>query len=233
LEQGNFANDKHHYEIHVESQTSPSAESVATEIDAYEQSRHSAVSGHRPTMKKMSETLITQIRAAFADVVYPGDQDLTSSTYGEEPEALKRAFQGKTDWRTLDAEFLDSAPEGWGTALSFFSDPAFVFYLAAYLIADVSSELPSVTPEFHLIHGLLPESADETIADIWGGGTIGERAIRRNDQFDAMQATAIVAYLRWKIERVAADFHYEDTDTIQALDRYWLARTTSAELGPE
>jgi hypothetical protein len=192
-------------------------------------SRHSDGTGHRPTLKKMSETLIAQIQTAFADVVYPGDQDLTSSTYGEEPEALKRVFQGKTDWRTLGAEFLDSSPEGWGTALSFFSDRAFVFYLPAYLIADVCNELSSVTPEFHLIHGLLPESADETIADIWGGGTIGQRAIRRNDQFDAKQATAIVAYLRWKIERIAADFRYEDIDTVQALDRYWLARTTNAE----
>jgi hypothetical protein len=228
---GNFANRKYHYEIHVESQTTPSTDRVATEIGADDQKPSQRRTGHRLTIVKMSEALITQIKTAFADVVYPGDEDLTSSTYGEEPEALKRSFQGKTDWRTLDAEFLDSAPEGWGTALSFFSDRAFVFYLPAYLIADVCNELPSVTPEFHLTHGLLPESADETIADIWGGGTIGERAIRRNDQFDAKQATAIVAYLRWKIEQVEADFHYEDTDTIAALDRYWLARTTSAELG--
>lgn len=173
---------------------------------------------------KMSEGLITQISTAFANVIYPGDLDLTSSTYGEEPEALKRVFRGKTDWRTLDAEFLDSAPEGWGTALSFFSHSAFVFYLPAYLIADVRNGLASVTPEFHLTHGLLPETADEEIADLWGGGTIGERAIRRNNQFDTEQAGAIVAYLRWKLEQFEANFHYEDADLVYAIERYWLTR---------
>jgi hypothetical protein len=175
----------------------------------------------------MSQELNAQIQTAFADVVYPGDDDLTSSTYGEEPEALKRVFRGRTDWRRLDAEFLDFAPEGWGTALSFFSHRAFVFYLPAYLVADVQTGLAAVTVEFHLTHGLATEAANETIAEIWGGGTVGERAIRRFDQFTVPQATAIVAYLRWKSARIQADFHYQDADVAEALNSYWLARTES------
>jgi hypothetical protein len=81
----------------------------------------------------METELIQQIEVAFADVEYPGDpasltlreRDITDSTYGEEPEALKREFTGKKDWRSLDPKFLDQAPEGWRTALCFFSDRAF------------------------------------------------------------------------------------------------------------
>jgi hypothetical protein len=100
----------------------------------------------------MSLELIKKIKMAFASVEYPGDQDITDSTYGEEAEALKREFIGEKDWRVLDSEFLDQAPEGWRTALAFFSDRAFHFYLPAYLIADIQGELTEVCPEFHLFY---------------------------------------------------------------------------------
>jgi hypothetical protein len=67
----------------------------------------------------VSEELIAQIRLAFSDGVYPGDDELTLSLCGEEPEALAYDFRGKTAWETLEVQFLDSAPEGRGTALSF------------------------------------------------------------------------------------------------------------------
>ena len=164
------------------------------------------------------EFLKAQIETAFADVTYPGDHDLTSSTYGEEPEALKREFKGKRDWRKLDAKFLDLAPEGWRTALSFFSDRAFVFYLPAYLLADLQEELLEVTVEFYLCYGLTPKTANEKIAEIWGGGTTGQGATRRYDQFNPQQVAAIIAYLRWKLEQ------QPDEDIVQALEGYWLAR---------
>jgi hypothetical protein len=71
--------------------------------------------------------LIERIAAAFSEVAYPGDDDLVAPGYGEEPAALAREFAGKADWRVLDPEFLDRAPDGWGTALSFFSDRALQF----------------------------------------------------------------------------------------------------------
>jgi hypothetical protein len=165
--------------------------------------------------------LKAQIETAFADVTYPGDHDLTSSTYGEEPEALTREFQGKRDWRELDAKFLDQAPEGWRTALSFFSDRAFVFYLPAYMIADLQDELLEVTVEFHLFYGLTSDTANQKIADIWGGGTTGQGARRKYDQFNSQQVAAIIAYLRWKLEQ------QPDENIDQALKNYWLARTAT------
>jgi hypothetical protein len=171
------------------------------------------------------ELLKAQIETAFADVTYPGDHDLTSSTYGEEPEALKREFKGKRDWRELDAKFLDQAPDGWRTALSFFSHRAFVFYLPAYMLADLQNELLEVTVEFHLFYGLTSDTANEKIAKIWGGGTTGQAARRKYDQFNPPQVAAIVAYLRWKLEQQA------DENITQALEEYWLTRI-SARVAP-
>jgi hypothetical protein len=169
-------------------------------------------------LKMEIEFLKAQIETAFAGVAYPGDHDLTSSTYGKEPEALKREFKGKRNWRELDAKFLDQAPEGWRTALSFFSDCAFVFFLPAYMIADLQNGLLEVTVEFHLFYGLTSATANEKIAEIWGGGTTGQGARRKYDQFDARQVAAIIAYLRWKLEQQA------DENILQALERYWLQR---------
>ena len=49
--------------------------------------------------------LVVQVRHAFADVVYPGDDRLTDS-FGDEPDALARDFRGRDDWTTLDADGL-------------------------------------------------------------------------------------------------------------------------------
>jgi hypothetical protein len=54
----------------------------------------------------MSLELIEKIKIAFATVEYPGDRDITDSTYGAEPEALKREFIGKKDWLILGLDFF-------------------------------------------------------------------------------------------------------------------------------
>jgi hypothetical protein len=166
----------------------------------------------------MSLELTEQIKIAFASVEYPGDNDITNSTYGAEPEALKREFTAKKDWRILDSKFLDQAPEGWRTALGFFSDRAFHFYLPAYLIADIRGDLTEVCPEFHLYYGITARNKNDKIAEIWGGGTVGSRARQRFDLFSKEQAAVIVDYLQWKLNI------YEDQEIIQALDNYWLVR---------
>lgn len=166
----------------------------------------------------MSRELIEQIEMAFANVEYPGNRDITDSTYGTEPEALTREFTEKKDWRILDSKFLDQAPEGWRTALSFFSDRVFHFYLPAYLIADIRGELAEVCPEFHLCYGITANNEHNKIAKIWGGGTVESRAQQRFDRFSTEQAAVIVDYLQWKLDIS------EDQEIIQALDNYWLVR---------
>jgi hypothetical protein len=172
-------------------------------------------------MGDVEDALVRRIEAAFSDAEYPGDDRLTDSTYGEEPAALVAEFRGKTDWRTLPAEFLDQAPNGSGSALAFLSDAALRFYLPAYLRADVLGELSLVSPEVRLCWSLTPQSERQRVADVWGGGTMGERARRCFDQLDPGQVEVVIAYLKWKLDRLG----FEDPAITQALDHYWLERT--------
>ncbi|MBN2493953.1 MAG: hypothetical protein JXR96_05115 [Deltaproteobacteria bacterium] len=166
------------------------------------------------------DELIDRIERAFADVAYPGDGELTDSTYGDEPAALVEVFRGKDDWRALESAFLDQAPGGWASALSFFSPGALRFYLPAYLIADLRGELMTSDPSVRLCSSVTPLGASEKIAEIWGGGTMGERAREAFALFDAAQVEVIVAYLWWKLEALGG----RDPTIEQALESYWLER---------
>ena len=166
------------------------------------------------------DELIEKIERAFADVKYPGDDDLTDSTVGEEPAALKEEFRGKTDRSKLDANFLNYAPDGWGSALSFFSGNALRFYLPIYLVADIRGELWGSDPSVRLCASLTPGGEQVKISKMWGGGTMGERARETYAQFNAEQVSAVVAYLWWKLDA-------EDGNNFtieQALENYWLER---------
>jgi hypothetical protein len=171
------------------------------------------------------DDLIEKIERAFADVEYPGDDDLTDSTVGEEPAALKIEFRGKSDRSKLDADFLNHAPDGWGTAISFFSGNALRFYLPLYLIADIRDQLRGPNdPGVRLCAGLTPSGETERISKMFGGGTMGESARETFDQFDPEQVSAVVAYLRWKLEAGAAS----NREIEQALENYWLKRETDS-----
>ena len=165
------------------------------------------------------DDVIAKIEQAFADVPYPGDQQLTDNSYGEEPAATSAAFCGKTVWRKLDAAFLDHA-DGSSSALSFFSDQAFHFYLPAYMIADIRGELQSADPASRLCSWVTPQGGSVRIAKVWGGGSMGERARAAFAVYTAGQVSAITAYLWWKLESVGGN----DPTIEQALTEYWLRR---------
>lgn len=168
--------------------------------------------------------LIGKIEQAFADVGYPGDDDLTDSTYGEEPAALVEDFTGRTSWQDIDVAFLNQAPDGWGSALAFFSARALRFYLPAYLIADIRGELNCQDPVTRLCSSVTPSGASRKIAKKWGGGTMGERARADFAGFNAAQVSAVVAYLLWKLEASGG----KDPTIEQALENYWLERDAGA-----
>lgn len=164
-----------------------------------------------------------QIKTAFASVPAPPVWCLTDSREGDEPALLERDFRDKTDWRVLTPEFLDSAPGGFASALSFFSDEAFRFYLPAYLLADLRGQLQSADVLFHLTHGLDDESKGRLVNPLrYGNRSRFEAASHRLAIFDAAQAAAIVRYLEHKID--TAEFDLERRTTRQALDNYWLRR---------
>src|SRR5262249_26329130 len=132
-------------------------------------------------------------------------------------------------WSALDAAFLDQAPDGYASALSFFSDEAFRFYLTAYLIADIDGRLGRANPVFHLTHGLTVSGRAEKVNPRrYGERTWFEAASQKLAVFDKAQAVAIVAYLEFK--READEFERESID--QALANFWRRRAAGADAEP-
>jgi hypothetical protein len=176
-----------------------------------------------------AEAVKAMIRAAFAGVEYPGDWGLRGSNEGDEPYLLEREFEGKTDWPALDPAFLDQAPGGYASALSFFSDEAFRFYLPAYLTADIDGRLESADPVFHLTDRLTDGARAEKVNPRRSGArTRFEAASHRLAVFDKAQAAAIIAYLEFK--RQAGEDEREAID--QALANFWRRRAAGLDAGP-
>lgn len=162
-----------------------------------------------------------QITSAFAATEYPGDWCLRGSNEGDEPYLLEEEFKGKTDWRVLDSKFLDQAPAGYGSALSFFSDEAFHFYLPAYMIADIRGLFERANPVHHLIHGLDESSRREQINPRrYGGRTWFDHARHKFAIFNREESAAIVGYLT--LRRDADEFERQRIE--QALRNYWYER---------
>jgi hypothetical protein len=171
-----------------------------------------------------TEAIATQIVKAFAAVEYPGDWCLRGGNEGDERYLLEQEFKGKIDWRTLDPAFLDQAPGGFASALSFFSDEAFHFYLPAYLIADLRGQLNWTNPVYHLTHGLDETSRRRRINPRrYGERTWFEHARHKFAMLTREEAAAIAAYLSWK--RDEDEFERQSID--DALTNYWHDRAGS------
>jgi hypothetical protein len=172
------------------------------------------------------DSVKSRIRAAFAHTPYPGDWCLRGSSEGDEPYLLEKEFKGKEDWQALDAEFLDQAPDGYGSALSFFSDEAFHFYLPAYLMADIDGLLSLTSPSFHLTHGLRDADRRQPVNPArYGERTWYDQACFRFSMFNREEAAAIVAYL--ELKRELDEFERPGID--QALKNYWYGRVKDPE----
>ncbi len=175
-------------------------------------------------MSASAAAVAAKIGREFADAKYPGDARLIASDEGSEPDLVERDFKGKTDWRSLPAEFLDQSPDGFSTALAFLSDEAFCFYLPAYLIADLGGLLKSADPAFHLTHGFTHESKSTRINPRrFGEMTRHDYAVRRCSGLTAAQAGAIVDYLELKSLTASA---FDKGIIDQALTGYWRKRAT-------
>jgi hypothetical protein len=165
-----------------------------------------------------------QIARAFAAVERPGNWALRGSNEGDEPYRVETAFADKADWRALDPAFLDQAPDGLASALSFLSDEAFRYFLPAYLLADLDGRLQSVDPAFHLWHGLDDATRDEPVNPRrYGRRTWRDAMSHKFAVFSAEEARAIVAYLRFRAEE--DDFARPRIE--QAIRNYWSERATT------
>jgi len=185
---------------------------------------------------KAVDQIIAEIEAAFADVPYPGDWCHSREGNGKprwlfrhsEPDLVERDFLGKRDWRVLDAKFLDLAPDGFASALAFFSRTSFRFYIPAFMIAELRGLLECATPTFYLTHGLYEPSKSQLINPrSYGNKTWFDDARERFTAFDRDQSLAVIAYLEW-----AAEAHdgFEREYVEPALDNYWRGKVAGEAL---
>jgi hypothetical protein len=182
------------------------------------------------------QNLIDVIRTAFAERLYPGDDQLCGSDYGDEPAEYALEFSG-LDWRTLHPEFLSYHH----AALSFFTDEGFAYFLPAFLIADVLGAGGNADPVFHLTHGLVEEpkvdltSLNPAVLEAsrleaedleWLQESVQQPssidwhayALRRFAGFKPPERQAIVRYLEY---RTAHTWDFVAVKINTALEAYW------------
>jgi hypothetical protein len=184
------------------------------------------------------ETVIGKIEGAFAGNAFPGARYLQGSFEGCEPYDEVGPFETLEDWRGIEPDFLD----GHASALSFFSEAGFRFFLPAYLISDLRGQLYTADPMFHLTHGFSDwttevPAGDRTLAikhgksafinpRRYGAMASYDHARYRLSVFTREEAGAIVAYLEYKRD---ADPDVIDEEAIDAaLESFWLERSRAA-----
>ncbi|MCL4500895.1 MAG: hypothetical protein M1438_03440 [Deltaproteobacteria bacterium] len=184
------------------------------------------------------ETIIEQIRQTFGGNEYPGDGYLQGSREGCEPFEEVGPFEGRRNWQEIEPEFLD----GHYTALSFFSEAGFWFFLPAYLIADLHGQLLTADPVFHLTHGFYDLTVESSVNERifllktgkskllnprrYGAMTFNDYARYRLSVFTREEAAAIVAFLEFKRECAEMDFEKDQINA--ALKAFWLERAQTA-----
>jgi hypothetical protein len=192
------------------------------------------------TIVSGKEAVIKKIYDAFSGNEFPDVAFLQGSFEGCEPYEEVGPFRDKRDRKGIKADFLDAHE----SALYFFSEAGFRFFLPAYLIADLNDQLSIADPLFHLTHGFYDITVSIPKKDRvfvirsgksellnprrYGALTSYNYARYRLSVFTREEASAIVAYLKYK-----RDF---DPDVIEkeridaALGLFWLERERTAPL---
>jgi hypothetical protein len=106
-------------------------------------------------MSTASHRIESDIRSAFSDLAYPGDEHLT--VYNAEGRACDRSFQllrGRR-WEDLPVDEFMSGD----TPIPDLTAESFCYYLPALLVASLGSDVLAVNTADAVQHYLSPESA--------------------------------------------------------------------------
>ena len=184
------------------------------------------------------ENVIREIFQAFAANSYPGDNYLQGSFDGCEPAEEVGPFQSQSNWPEIEPDFLDAH----ASALSFFSEAGFRFFLPAYLVADMRGQLRVADPLFHLTHGFSSQTVEVPTPNRsfllqsgksalinprrYGAITFFDYACYRLSVFTREEAGAIVVYLQYQLDSTTTTLQREPIEA--ALTVYWLERARTA-----
>ncbi|MCE9535869.1 MAG: hypothetical protein K8R65_05605 [Nitrospirae bacterium] len=181
--------------------------------------------------------VIEHIRQAFRGTERPCDAFLQGSHEGCEPGESVAPFIGVADWSQLTAQVLDASY----TALSFFSEGGFRYFLPAYLIADLEERLQTADPVFHLTNGFSDRVVTLPAGQHVYKKTVGGSAFVNPQRYGAMtwqdharhqlsvftreEARAIVAYLEYKRDQDSQGLNRQEINA--ALDGFWRDRAAT------
>jgi hypothetical protein len=176
-------------------------------------------------MTSSAAALMEELKTGFPSTRARRFVPMVNSVRGDEPLQVAADFADKDDWTRLLPEWLDAAPDGLASALSFLADEAIRFYIPAYLTADLMGALHQADPAFALVHGFDDMSRDRRI---WPRHekTWTDLARARWDGLTRQQAVAVVHYLEWRVER---DGMHVANNIVEALRAYWYARAAGLE----
>jgi hypothetical protein len=158
-----------------------------------------------------------QIQNAFAEILYPGDENLVASDDDPEGSEIAAAFAGR-DWKEITTEQL----RAHGYALPLFTPAAFRYYLPAYMIGctdayyDVGAALDGV------IFNLTPPPQRS--------GWEWDHFWTRAQQFDNNQRDAIRSFLELMQQYDRADWASQGKEP--PMDRVAPGLAFWTELGP-
>lgn len=183
------------------------------------------------------QQVIEHIRQVFRDTERPGNAFLQGSHEGCEPGESVAPFMGITDWSQLAPVVLDASY----TALSFFSEGGFRYFLPGYLIADLEERLQTANPVFHLTNGFSDKVVTLPAGPRLYEKTIGKSAFVNPQRYGAMtwhdharcqlsvftreEAGAIEAHLEYKRDADPRGLNTEEINA--ALDSFWRNRATT------
>jgi len=139
--------------------------------------------------------VISQIEAAWRDVPYPGD-DHISTPASVDDDGITAYFRGTT-WR--DHQPADLRAQS--SAFSFFAPEAFHYWLPAFIIAAIED----------------PGAADVVVQRIPWSLTDGRPSVQLS-LFSPAQREAVVAYLRFQIERFGDD-SWDEREALRVLQQ--------------
>ncbi len=158
-----------------------------------------------------ADALRQYIEDAFADMVYPGDQNIaTNPNHCDECSETDDFFKDK-HWQELSGP-NQKLQTGWG-GLSFLSPPAWRYFMPAYLIVGISDGEHSEDAAWSALYALSP-----------GMGDLADYFQERASGFSAAQQDCLAAY-------TAAFSEMEPEDeTYQAAALYWKEKAASQAL---
>lgn len=157
-------------------------------------------------MTILQERTVRQINDAFANVTYPGDDNIAYDQSGNHIECsqVARRFRGKHS-RNLTADFLRKNAD----AIFFFSPAAYAFFLPAFLRASVEDfERADVVPS-NVVVSLSPSLLQWT----------PEQFGRHVENLTVSQRKAVAAFLKY-LDAERAD-HFPLGDPKIALEEFW------------